>query len=109
LDGGATQGHIASTVVAADPQERDGIAIIREGMIPASVIRSGADHQRRGLGRVRVYLFIAAVAGGVTWLVTPSGAAPVHSRRRGGRSARPRCAHHADSAHGRRWHADRLR
>jgi tRNA threonylcarbamoyl adenosine modification protein (Sua5/YciO/YrdC/YwlC family) len=50
LDGGATQGHIASTVVAADPQERDGIAIIREGMIPASVIRRALTINGGGLG-----------------------------------------------------------
>ncbi|MCH4209648.1 L-threonylcarbamoyladenylate synthase [Bifidobacterium sp.] len=50
LDGGATQGHIASTVVAADPHERDGIAIIREGMIPASVIRRALTINGGGLG-----------------------------------------------------------
>lgn len=50
LDGGATQGHIASTVVAADPQERDGIAIIREGMIPAAAIRAALTINGGGLG-----------------------------------------------------------
>lgn len=39
LDGGPTQGHIASTVVAANPLERDGIEILREGLIRESVIR----------------------------------------------------------------------
>ncbi|MCI1219292.1 MAG: threonylcarbamoyl-AMP synthase [Bifidobacterium sp.] len=50
LDGGATQGHVASTVVAADPLERDGIAIIREGMIPASVVRKALTINGGGLG-----------------------------------------------------------
>lgn len=39
LDGGATSGHVSSTVVAANPLERDGIEILREGVIPESVIR----------------------------------------------------------------------
>lgn len=39
LDGGATPGHVASTVVAADPHERDGIVILREGVIREPVIR----------------------------------------------------------------------
>lgn len=39
LDGGVTQGHVASTVVSADPSDRDGIHIEREGMIPATVVR----------------------------------------------------------------------
>lgn len=39
LDGGVTQGHVASTVVSADQQSTDGIHIEREGVIPATVIR----------------------------------------------------------------------
>ena len=39
LNGGPTQGHVASTVVAANPLSRDGIDILREGVIPQSVIR----------------------------------------------------------------------
>ncbi len=39
LDGGVTQGHVASTVVSADSNDRDGIRIEREGVIPATVIR----------------------------------------------------------------------
>lgn len=39
IDGGATAGHVASTVVAADPYGLDGIEILREGVIPAAVIR----------------------------------------------------------------------
>ena len=39
LDGGPTQGHVSSTVVAADPLARDGIAILREGVIREPVIR----------------------------------------------------------------------
>lgn len=39
LDGGPTQGHISSTVVKADPYARDGIEILREGVIPQSMIR----------------------------------------------------------------------
>ena len=42
LDGGPTQGHVASTVVAADPHERDGIVILREGVIPQPVVRKAA-------------------------------------------------------------------
>ncbi len=40
LDGGATQGHVSSTVVAADLHARDGIAIVREGVISQSAIRA---------------------------------------------------------------------
>lgn len=50
LDGGATQGHVASTVVAADPHERDGIAILREGVIPARVIRAALHVNGGSLG-----------------------------------------------------------
>lgn len=50
LDGGATQGHVSSTVVAADPLERDGIVILREGMIPESVIRKALMVNGGGLG-----------------------------------------------------------
>lgn len=39
LDGGVTQGHIASTVVSADQHDTDGICVEREGVIPAAVIR----------------------------------------------------------------------
>lgn len=50
LDGGATQGHVASTVVAADPLGRDGIAILREGVIPESVIRRAVHMNGGALG-----------------------------------------------------------
>lgn len=40
LDGGPTPGPVSSTVVAADPDAPDGIAILREGLIPAADIRS---------------------------------------------------------------------
>lgn len=50
LDAGSTPGHIASTVVAADPLERDGIAILREGMIPESAIRRAIHLNGGGLG-----------------------------------------------------------
>ncbi|WEV64555.1 L-threonylcarbamoyladenylate synthase [Bifidobacterium sp. ESL0732] len=39
LDGGPTVSHVASTVVAADPNERDGISIVREGVISAAQVR----------------------------------------------------------------------
>ncbi len=39
LDGGATPGHVASTVVAADHHGRDGIAVLREGVIRSATIR----------------------------------------------------------------------
>lgn len=39
LDGGPTQGHVSSTVVAANPLARDGIEILREGVIPESTVR----------------------------------------------------------------------
>ncbi|MBT1180621.1 threonylcarbamoyl-AMP synthase [Bifidobacterium sp. CP2] len=50
LDGGATPGHVASTVVAADPHERDGIRILREGIIPQSAIRAALHVNGGGLG-----------------------------------------------------------
>lgn len=50
LDGGATPGHVASTVVAADPHERDGIAILREGVIRESVIRKALTVNGGALG-----------------------------------------------------------
>lgn len=50
LDGGSTQGHIASTVVAADPHGRDGITILREGVIPQSAIRLALHMNGGGLG-----------------------------------------------------------
>ncbi|MBT1165972.1 L-threonylcarbamoyladenylate synthase [Bifidobacterium simiarum] len=40
LDGGPTPGPVSSTVVAADPHGRDGIAILREGVIPQTEIRA---------------------------------------------------------------------
>ena len=39
LDGGPTPGPVSSTVVAADPHGLDGIAVLREGVIPQSVVR----------------------------------------------------------------------
>ena len=39
LDGGATPGAVASTVVAADPLAEDGIVVLREGIVPAEEIR----------------------------------------------------------------------
>ena len=50
LDAGATQGHVASTVVAADPYGRDGIAVLREGVIPQSVIHTALHVNAGGLG-----------------------------------------------------------
>lgn len=50
VDGGATPGHVASTVVAADPLARDGIEILREGVIPAAVIRKAIHVNGGGLG-----------------------------------------------------------
>lgn len=50
LDGGATAGHVASTVVAADPLARDGVEILREGVVPASVIRRMIHMNGGGLG-----------------------------------------------------------
>lgn len=50
LDGGSTPGHVASTVVAADPHERDGIRILREGLIPQSAIREALHVNGGGLG-----------------------------------------------------------
>jgi len=50
IDGGATAGHVASTVVAADPYGRDGIEILREGVIPAAVIRRAIHLNGGGLG-----------------------------------------------------------
>ena len=40
LDGGPTVSHVASTVVAADPHDPDGIRVIREGVIPQAELRS---------------------------------------------------------------------
>lgn len=71
LDGGATPGHVASTVVAADPYGRDGIAILREGSDSRAGYPKGLDVEWRCFGRMRIYLFIAAIAGGVTYLITP--------------------------------------
>ena len=39
LDGGPTVSHVASTVIAADPADEDGITVLREGVIPGSSIR----------------------------------------------------------------------
>ena len=50
LDGGSTQGHVSSTVVAADPHARDGIAILREGVISQSAIRAALHVNGGGLG-----------------------------------------------------------
>ena len=50
LDSGPTQGHVASTVVAADPTERDGISILREGVIPQAVVREALHINGGGLG-----------------------------------------------------------
>ena len=50
LDGGPTQGHVSSTVVAADPLARDGIAILREGVIREPVIRKALIVNGGGLG-----------------------------------------------------------
>ena len=50
LDGGPTQGHVSSTVVAADPHARDGIAILREGVISQSAIRAALHVNGGGLG-----------------------------------------------------------
>ena len=50
LNGGATLGHVASTVVAADPYGRDGIEILREGLIPTAMIRKALHMNGGGLG-----------------------------------------------------------
>ena len=50
LDGGSTQGHVSSTVVASDPHGRDGIAIVREGVIPQSAVRAALTVNGGGLG-----------------------------------------------------------
>ena len=50
LDGGPTQGHVSSTVVKADPYARDGIEILREGVIPQSAIRRALHLNGGGLG-----------------------------------------------------------
>ena len=50
LDGGPTQGHVSSTVVKADPYARDGIEILREGVIPQHVIRKALHLNGGGLG-----------------------------------------------------------
>ena len=47
---GATPGHVSSTVVAADPHERDGIAILREGVIRELVIRKALTLNGGALG-----------------------------------------------------------
>lgn len=46
FDGGATPGPISSTVVAADPHERDGIVILREGVIAQDEIRAAIEGRR---------------------------------------------------------------
>jgi tRNA threonylcarbamoyl adenosine modification protein (Sua5/YciO/YrdC/YwlC family) len=50
LDGGATQGHVASTVVAADPYGEDGISVIREGVISQPLLRQALHINGGGLG-----------------------------------------------------------
>lgn len=50
LDAGATVGHVASTVVAADPLMRDGIHIIREGAILEKHLRFALHMNGGGLG-----------------------------------------------------------
>ncbi|NMN01169.1 translation factor Sua5 [Bifidobacterium sp. DSM 109958] len=50
LDGGSTPGHVSSTVVAANPHARDGIEILREGVIPQSAIRRALTVNGGGLG-----------------------------------------------------------
>lgn len=50
LDGGPTQGHVASTVVAADPTERDGIVVLREGVISQARVRAALHVNGGGLG-----------------------------------------------------------
>ncbi|RSX54866.1 translation factor Sua5 [Bifidobacterium dolichotidis] len=50
LDGGPTAGHIASTVVEADPTATDGIRIVREGRIPAVVVRKALHVNGGSLG-----------------------------------------------------------
>lgn len=53
LDGGPTPGHVSSTVVAADPHARDGIAILREGVIGQSAIRAALHLNGGALGERR--------------------------------------------------------
>lgn len=40
LDAGPTRSHVASTVVAADTSQEDGIVVLREGVIAADQLRS---------------------------------------------------------------------
>lgn len=40
LNAGPTRSHVASTVVGADPNDKDGIVILREGVISESEIRN---------------------------------------------------------------------
>ncbi|MCI1983340.1 MAG: Sua5/YciO/YrdC/YwlC family protein [Bifidobacteriaceae bacterium] len=49
FDAGTTPGPVSSTVVAAAPEKTDGIDILREGVIPARVIRAAlhADTARK--------------------------------------------------------------
>jgi L-threonylcarbamoyladenylate synthase len=50
LDGGPTSSHVASTVVAADANEPNGIRIIREGVIDeARLLRSLTNSENRGV------------------------------------------------------------
>ena len=50
LDGGATPGHVASTVVEADPHARDGITILHEGVISQNTVRQALHINGGGLG-----------------------------------------------------------
>lgn len=50
LDGGSTPGHVASTVVEADPHARDGIGILREGVIGQNLIHQALHINGGGLG-----------------------------------------------------------
>lgn len=48
LDGGPTQSHVASTVVAADSQDQNGIRIIREGVISEKTLRQALQERIDG-------------------------------------------------------------
>ncbi|KFF31053.1 L-threonylcarbamoyladenylate synthase [Bifidobacterium bombi] len=51
LDGGPTQGHVASTVVKADSSRVDGIEIVREGVIDEATVRAALNGNGGGLSR----------------------------------------------------------
>lgn len=49
LDGGPTAGHVASTVVAADGSDPNGVQIVREGVIASAEVRNALGLESGGL------------------------------------------------------------